>query len=103
MVVPARSGSVGSAATRLGVHLPERDVLAIRPGVDRMLGKHGFRRGPMTQEFLPPGIEHLIDSDSFAQCLCARVIGCNEYTPGLALAVIITARDRNRPPHVSGV
>ena len=83
------------------MHLPERNILTVRPGIDRVLRQLALRRCPVTHELFPPGLEHLIDRDTLAQRFCSGVICGDEYAPGLPLIVGIVARYRNRPAQIS--
>src|SRR5271163_3765080 len=85
------------------MHLPERDILAIGPGINRTLRHRGLGRSAITQQFGAPSIEDLVHTDSVPNRQGTSTVRSYEYVPGFSLIVVIVARDRYSSPQVSDV
>src|ERR1700735_260033 len=85
------------------MHLPERNILLLGPLFDGALCERTFRRVTMANEFRAPRLEHLIDSDSFAQSFRAGVVGGDEDVPKLALIFSEMSGDRNGAAQISRI
>ena len=80
------------------MHLPERDILAIGPGIDCTLRHQSLGRSAMTHQFGSPSIEDLVYSNSVPNRDGTSTIRSYEYVPGFSLVVVIVARYRYSSP-----